>query len=119
MSYVPVLLLFLFGLGIGGLILVLTHVLGPRVRSAAKDRPFECGFEPVGDARKRISVRYYVVAILFLLFDVEVLFLYPWAVIYKRMIGTGPFVLIEMALFLALLLLGFLYALRKGAFEWD
>jgi NADH-quinone oxidoreductase subunit A len=119
LPYLPILILFVFALFLGGGALVLTHLCGPRLPSPAKNKPFECGFDPVGDARQRISVRYYVVAILFLLFDIEVVFLYPWAVIYRKLIGPGAFILIEMGIFIGLLLLGYVYALRKGAFEWD
>lgn len=74
---------------------------------------------PVGDARQRFSVRFYLVAILFLLFDVEALFFYPWAVVYKKYLSINAFILLEMAVFVAILLVGYFYVLGKGALEWD
>jgi NADH-quinone oxidoreductase subunit A len=119
MSYVPVLVLIAVGLMMGAGLLLLTHLLGPRVANRLKNTPFECGFAPVKDARGRVSVRFYLVAILFLLFDVEVVFFFPWAVIFKKYIAAGPFILIEMALFVAILLVGYFYVLGKGALEWE
>ena len=74
---------------------------------------------PVGDARQRFSVRFYLIAILFLLFDVEALFFYPWAVVYKKYLSINAFILLEMAVFVAILLVGYFYVLGKGALEWD
>lgn len=118
-SYAPVLILFAVGLAVGGSLLALTHVLGPRLPNRLKNEPFECGFPPLGDARRRFSVRYYLVAILFLLFDVEAVFFFPWAVVYRKYLSINEFILIEMGLFVLVLLVGYLYALGKGAFEWD
>lgn len=119
MEYMPVLVLLAIGAIVGGVILALTHLLGPRLRNRVKEAPFECGVPPVGDARSRISVRFYLVAILFLLFDVEVLFFYPWAVVYRKFLTMGAFILVEMAVFTAILLVGYWYVLKKGALEWE
>lgn len=119
MSYIPVLLLMLLGIVIGAAVLALTHILGPRIKHRMKDTPFECGMPPAGDARHRFSVRFYLVAILFLLFDVEAIFFYPWAVVYKKYLSLGSFILIEMGLFVGILLVGYFYVLGKGALEWD
>jgi NADH-quinone oxidoreductase subunit A len=119
MGYIPVLILMLIGMGLGGVILVASYLLGPKLPHPGKDTPFECGMPPVGDARHRFSVRFYLVAILFLLFDVEAIFFFPWAVVYKKYLSINSFILIEMAVFVAILLVGYWYVLRKGALEWE
>ena len=119
MTYIPVLMLMLVGMAVAGAVLTITHLLGPRIKHALKDQPFECGVPPLGDARQRFSVRFYLVAILFLLFDVEVLFFYPWAVVYKKFLTVNAFILVEMVVFTAILLVGYWYILRKGALEWE
>lgn len=119
MSYIPVLILMLVGLAVGGVILLLTTLLGNSIPNKRKDMPFECGVPPVGSARHRFSVRFYLVAILFLLFDVEGIFFYPWAVVYKKYLSINAFILIEMAFFALILLVGYFYVLRKGALEWE
>ncbi len=93
-----------------------THKLGPKRHTKDKLTPFESGIEVVGNARTPVSIKYFLVAILFVLFDVEVIFMYPWAVNFKQM-GVGG--LVEMLIFMATLLLGFIYILKKGALDWD
>ncbi len=120
MAYIPVLILMLVGLGVGAVVIVLSHLLSPKVlRNRKKDSAFECGVPPVGDARHRFSVRFYLVAILFLLFDVEAIFFFPWAVVYKKYLSINQFILVEMGAFVAVLLLGYFYVLKKGALEWE
>jgi NADH-quinone oxidoreductase subunit A len=119
MGYIPVLILMMVGLGLGGVILAVSYLLGPKLRNRRKDTPFECGVPPVGDARHRFSVRFYLVAILFLLFDVEAIFFFPWAVVFKKYLAINSFILVEMAVFVAILLVGYFYVLRKGALEWE
>jgi NADH-quinone oxidoreductase subunit A len=119
MSYIPVLILMLVGLAVGVVVLILTSLLGSGIPNKRKDMPFECGVPPVGTARHRFSVRFYLVAILFLLFDVEGIFFYPWAVVYKKYLSINYFILVEMAFFAAILLVGYIYVLRKGALEWE
>lgn len=119
MDYIPVLILMLVGIAVGGAILLMSHLLGPRLPNIRKNMPFECGVPPTGDARHRFSVRFYLVAILFLLFDVEAVFFFPWAVVYKKYLSVNAFILVEMAFFLAILLVGYIYVLRKGALEWE
>jgi NADH-quinone oxidoreductase subunit A len=119
MGYIPVLILMLVGMALGGLITVVSALLGPKLPNRRKDTPFECGVPPVGDARQRFSVRFYLVAILFLLFDVEAIFFFPWAVVFKKYLAINGFILIEMAAFVAILLVGYFYVLRKGALEWE
>jgi NADH-quinone oxidoreductase subunit A len=114
--YFPLLILFgLAGIVVLALLLVAQNV-GPKSINPAKAEPFESGNPPRGDARVRFSVRFYLVAMLFLIFDLEVVFLYPWAIIFRQL---GLFGLIEMGIFLGILMIGFIYIWRKGALEWD
>jgi NADH-quinone oxidoreductase subunit A len=119
MSYLPVLILLLVGAALGSVILFASWLLGPKQPNRRKDMPFECGMPPIGDARHRFSVRFYLVAILFLLFDVEVIFFIPWALVYRDYLQINAFIMIEMGFFLAILLVGYFYVLRKGALEWE
>jgi NADH-quinone oxidoreductase subunit A len=93
-----------------------THALGPKRNSKKKDDTFECGIESIWDARTPISVKYFLVAILFVLFDIEIVFMYPWAVNFKQLSWTGFY---EMLVFMGLLLVGFLYVLKKGILKWE
>ena len=100
-----------------------THWLGPKRHSKLKDEPFECGIESIGDARTPISVKYFLVAILFVLFDVEIIFMYPWAVNFMGWIKTSSGLAIdmflEMLVFMGLLLAGFIYVIKKGVLSWE
>lgn len=96
--------------------MLVTHSIGPKNRGRVKDAQWECGIESVGDARAPISVKYFLIAILFVLFDVEIIFMYPWAVNFKQL-GLVGFV--EMILFMGILLAGFYYVIRKGVLNWD
>ncbi|MHA8061329.1 NADH-quinone oxidoreductase subunit A [Aquirufa beregesia] len=98
------------------LVMVLTHTLGPKRHSAKKDDSFECGIESIGDARTPISVKYFLVAILFVLFDLEIVFMYPWAVNFKQLAWNGFY---EMIVFMGLLLAGFIYVIKKGILTWE
>jgi NADH-quinone oxidoreductase subunit A len=102
--------------GFAGLTLGLAWLLSPRRPDRTKDAPYECGVDPVGDARLRHSIRFYVVAMLFIIFDLETVFLYPWAVSYRKL---GLFGLVEMLVFLAILMVGYVYAWRRGALNWS
>jgi len=115
-SYVPILILIILATGFAGLMVLLSRYVGRRVIYANKFKPYECGVEPRGDARDRFSVKFYLVAILFILFDVEVIFLYPWAVRAKQL---GLFGLVEMTIFLVILLLGYFYILGAKALTWE
>lgn len=119
MTYIPVLILLAIGIILGAVILILSSALGPKIPNRRKDMPFECGVPPHGDAKQRVSVRFYLVAILFLLFDVEAVFFFPWAVVYRQYLSVNSFILLEMGLFVGVLLVGYWYVLRKGALEWD
>ena len=119
MTYIPVLILMAVAIALGAVVLLVSSLLGPRIRNRIKDTPFECGMPPLGNTQQRISVRFYLVAILFLLFDVEAIFFFPWAVAYKKYLSINSFILIEMAVFVGVLLVGYYYVLRKGALEWE
>lgn len=119
MQYLPVLILLGVGLVIGTAIIILSSLLGPKIKSTLKDAPFECGVPPLGDTKHRFSVRFYLVAILFLLFDVEAIFFFPFALIYREYLSINTFILLEMGFFVGILLVGYFYVLRKGALEWE
>ncbi|MEW9572506.1 NADH-quinone oxidoreductase subunit A [Rhodanobacter sp. Si-c] len=115
-EYWPVLLFIVLAAGLGLVLLAVGMLAGPRRPEAEKFAPYECGFEAFEDARARFDVRYYLLAILFIIFDLEIAFLFPWAVVFKQI---GIVALIEMALFLLLLVVGFAYVWKKGALEWE
>ena len=115
-NYLPVLLFLVTGIVIGIVALAAGRVLSPRNPYPAKLSAYECGFEAFEDARMKFDVRYYLVAILFIIFDLEIAFLFPWAVSLDT---VGKFGLISMGLFLAILVVGFIYEWKKGALEWD
>jgi len=119
-QYLPVLMLGVLAVVFSFGMLVMSVVLGKRGRrTAVKDTPYECGMVPVGPGTTRLSVRFYLVAMLFILFDIEVVFLYPWAVIYRDMLKeSGGMILSAMLSFLGVLLVGYLYAVKKRAFDW-
>ena len=102
---------------IAGALVALSFLLGKRVRNKVKDQPYECGIAPTGDARERFSVKFYLVAMLFILFDIEAIFLYPWAVIYKTF-ENRIFAFSEMFLFIVLIVAGFFFIWKKGVLDW-
>ena len=116
LDFVPIALMFIVALGFVVLVLFLTHKLGPKKKSKIKSDTFECGIEVQGNARLPFSIKYFLIAILFVLFDVEVIFMYPWAVNFKQL-GLQGFA--EMLTFVAFLLVGFYYILKKGALKWE
>lgn len=115
-EYLPLLIQLVFAFGFVALVLIITHLIGPKRKSAKKLESFECGIESQGNARLPFSIKYFLTAILFVLFDVEVIFFYPWATNFREF-GLQGF--IAMFIFVALFLLGFLYLFRKKAFTWD
>lgn len=115
-DYLPIIVQFLLAVAFVGGTLVVTHILGPRRKGGIKDDPFECGIESIGDARTPISVKYFLVAILFVLFDVEVIFMYPWAVNFREIGMTG---LGAMAIFLVIQLAGLYYEYKRGVLKWE
>ena len=116
LAYLPVLLFVLVGLGFGAVTIGLSTIIVPRRTNAIKESAYECGVDPVGNARGRFSVKFYLVAVLFILFASEAVFLYPWAVSFRQL---GLYGLVEMVLFIAILLAGYLYLLKKRALEWE
>jgi NADH-quinone oxidoreductase subunit A len=118
-NYIPVLLLIAVAVGLGTVVIILTSLLGPRRPNAMKSSVYECGVPPVGDAKRRVSVKFYLVAILFLLFDVEAVFFYPWAISFKEFLKINSFILFEMLFFVLILFVGYVYILKKGALDWD
>lgn len=115
-DYLPIILMLLLAAGFVGVTMVVTHWLGPKRKTKVKLESFECGIESKGNARIPFHIKYFLVAILFVLFDVEVIFMYPWAVNFKEF-GIPGF--IEMIVFIALLLVGFFYIIKKKALEWE
>jgi NADH-quinone oxidoreductase subunit A len=115
-QYLPILLFILVGLTVGVVLLSVGSVLSPNRPDPAKLSPYECGFEAFEDARMKFDVRYYLVAILFILFDLEIAFLFPWAVVLPQI---GFFGFVAMMIFLAILVVGFVYEWKKGALEWE
>jgi len=116
LEYLPVLLFVIVALGFGAVTIGLSSIIVPMRQNGVKNDPYECGVDPVGNARGRFSVKFYLVAVLFILFDIEAVFLYPWAVSFKQL---GLYGLIEMVLFIAILLAGYFYLLKKRALEWE
>jgi NADH-quinone oxidoreductase subunit A len=119
-EYFPILLQVLIVLGFGASVLLISVLFGKSAkRTAAKDMPYECGMIPQGEAQPRFSVKFYLIAMLFILFDIEVVFLYPWAVNFKSMIVShGSTIFWSMAGFLALVTVGYVYAIKKGVLDW-
>jgi|SRR4249919_114792 len=115
-EYLPTLLFLIVAGGIGVALLVVGRVLGPQRPSVEKLSPYECGFAAFEDARMQFDVRYYLIAILFIVFDLEIAFVFPWALVFREL---GIFGLVEMGVFLALLVIGFVYVWKKGALEWE
>jgi NADH-quinone oxidoreductase subunit A len=114
--YFPVLVQALLATAVAAGLIAVSSLLGKRVRNKAKDMPYESGIVPTGDARRRFSVKFYLVAMLFILFDIEAIFLYPWVVVYREM---KMFAFVEMLVFVVLILSGFFYIWKKGALDWS
>ncbi len=115
-NYFPILLFIIVGLAVGVVPMAVGWFLGPQRPDAEKLSPYECGFEAFEDARMKFDVRYYLVAILFILFDLEIAFLFPWAIVLEEI---GMFGFVAMLIFLAILVVGFIYEWMKGALEWE
>ena len=115
-EYFPVLLFLVVSTAIGIALMVIGNLLGPRRPQPEKSAPYECGFDAFEDARMRFDVRYYLIAILFIIFDLEIAFVFPWATVFGTLGLVG---LVEMGMFLGLLVLGFVYVWKKGALEWE
>ncbi|HEY9075811.1 MAG TPA: NADH-quinone oxidoreductase subunit A [Anaerolineaceae bacterium] len=116
LEYLPIIILMILATLLAFLVVALGHLFGPRRPTAQKSMPYESGMVPYGPGTRRVSVRYYLIAVLFILFDLETVFFLPWAVAFKQL---GLFGLIEMFLFVGILLVGYIYAWKKGALEWE
>lgn len=115
-NFIPITLMLVLALGFVGTTMVVTHWLGPKRKTHTKDEAFECGVESKGNARVPFNIKYFLVAILFVLFDVEVIFMYPWAVNFQELGASG---FVEMLVFLGCLMVGFFFLLKRGALKWD
>ena len=119
-EYLPILLLMLFAVGFAVANLAITHIVGPKRPTQAKLSVYESGVHAIGNTRHRFTIRYDLIAMLFIIFDVEVVFLYPWAIVFKKFVAnSGYFILLEMLVFIGILFLGYVYAWRKGGLSWD
>src|SRR5438309_1578258 len=114
--YFPVLVQAIIAMALAAGLLSVSYLLGKKVRNRVKDMPYESGIIPIGDARQRFSVKFYLVGMLFILFDIEAIFLYPWAVVYRQL---KMFAFVEMLIFIALILCGFFFIWKKGALDWS
>jgi NADH-quinone oxidoreductase subunit A len=115
-EYIPIAILVILAIGLAGLVVILGHMFGPRRPTKRKSMPYESGMRPIGPGTRRMPVRFFLVAILFILFDIEVIFFLPWAVVFRKL---GLFGLVEMLIFIVILLVGYVYAWKKGALEWE
>src|SRR4030095_14643433 len=126
MEYAPIAIMFLVAIGFAASQILVTQLVGPRKRTATRLMPYECGKDPVGSARDRYSIKFYTVAVIFLLFDIEVLFIIPFAVAFKSLLAAeasssiayGTIAFIEILVFLATLVVGYIYVWKKGTFDW-
>jgi len=120
-SYIPIAIQLIFAIGFAAGVLWLTSLIGPKKHNPVKDDAFECGVDYFQDARNVFNVKFYIVAVLFILFDVEVVFMVPWAVSFLgfKETGNGLFLFIEMVVFVAILLAGYIYIIKKGVLEWE
>jgi len=115
-EYLPTLLFLFVATGIGIALIVIGNLLGPKRPTAEKLSPYECGFAAFEDSRMQFDIRYYLIAIQFIVFDLEIIFIVPWATVFRQL---GVLGLVEMGIFVAMLLLGFIYVWKKGALEWE
>lgn len=120
-QYIPIAILIVMATGLAVLVVILGHMFGPKRPTTSKGLPYESGMNPYGPGTRRQTVRFYLVAVLFILFDIEVIFFFPWAVSLNTFIdnGLGIFAMVEMFIFIAILMVGYAYAWKKGALEWE
>jgi NADH-quinone oxidoreductase subunit A len=115
-DYLPIAVLIVFATGLALLVVALGHLFGPRRRTARKGQPYESGMVPYGPGQRRVPIHFYLIAMLFILFDIEIIFLLPWAIVLRQIKLAG---LIEMLVFVVILMVGFVYAWKRGALEWE
>jgi NADH-quinone oxidoreductase subunit A len=120
-EFIPLAILFILAIVLAVLVVALGHLFGPRRPTERKSQPYESGMKPIGPGTRRISMRFYLVAVLFILFDIEIVFFLPWAVVLRSFVAQslGIFAFIEMTIFIVVLLVGYVYAWKKGAMEWE
>ena len=120
-DYLPIAILFVISTGLAILVIVIGHLFGPKRPTPRKLEPYESGMRPLGPAMRRMPVRFYLVAVLFILFDIEIVFFLPWAVTLRSFIGSGlgMFAFVEMLVFIGILLVGYVWVWKKGALEWE
>jgi NADH-quinone oxidoreductase subunit A len=118
-DYFAIAVYIMVAVGFAGFVILASHVVGQHKPTATKLSPYECGMPTIGSTLRRIPIRYYIIAMLFLLFDIEIVFLYPWVVIFRSLKGMGFFILGEMLVFVGILLVAYIYVWRKGALEWE
>jgi len=115
-EYLPIVILIIIATLLAGLVVLIGHLFGPRNPTLRKSLPYESGMRPIGPGARRMPIRFYLVAVLFILFDVEIVFFLPWAIVFRKL---GLFGLVEMFIFIVILLVGYIYAWKKGALEWE
>jgi len=118
-NYFPIFIVFIVAAGFTFVSLIMTHILGPRITNPVKLMPYESGVDPLAETRIRFSIRFFIIALLFIIFDIEIIFLYPWAVVFKDFLSFGSFIFFEMVIFLAILVFGYVYVWRNGALDWE
>lgn len=118
-DYLPILFVFVLAAGFALAMLGLTHIIGPKNSTKVKLSSYESGVDPTQENHSRLNVRYFIIGLVFIIFDLEIVFMYPWAVIFKEQASEGAFIFFEMVVFLAILLVGYAYVWRKGVFEWE
>ena len=115
-EYLPIIILFFIAEGFVFVTIGISYLIGPRKSGEVKLSPYECGMPPIGSPRERFSIKFYLIAVLFIIFDIEAVFLYPWAVLFKKL---GMIGFVEMMVFIVILLVGYVYVWKKGALEWE
>ena len=118
-EYIPILIFLSVSILFAGGVILLSSVFGRKTSTREKLMPYECGLDPIGDARAKVSVKFFIIAMLFIVFDMELVFLYPWAIVFKQFDQFKGFIFIEMLVFIGVLLVGFIYVWKKGALEWE
>ncbi len=118
-DYLPILVFLAISMLFAGAVIILSSLFGKKTSTREKLMPYECGMDPIGNARAKFSVKFFIIAMLFIVFDVELVFLYPWAIVFKQFAQFKMFVFVEMVVFIGILLAGFIYAWKKGALEWE
>ena len=118
-NYLPILVVFTLASAFVCISLIATHYFGPKVKNIVRDMPYECGVDLIGETRVRLSIKYFLIALMFIIFDIEIVFLFPWAVVFRDFLQYGIFIFIEMVVFLAILTFGYIYIWRNGALDWE